>query len=244
MYKIYSRRRFIIGRNLQNKKRKSFNKISKNKDKILKIIVIMIIAIETINLLLNYIDPIYKKKCIEEAKSLATIVTNEQSTIVIKKYQYEDIFSYEKDNDGNITMIKTNMYQINMITSDIGELIQKNLNNATNQRNLIEIPIGSFSGLAMLSGVGPKVKLKVELMGNVDTELKSEFISQGINQTLHRVYLQIYCNTQILSSYKNLNATISNQVLLLENVIVGKIPSNYYNLQGLEGYQDALNALP
>ena len=80
-------------------------------------------------------------------------------------------------------------------------------------------------------------------MGNVETELKSEFISQGINQTLHRVYMEIHCNTQILSLYKNLETSINNQVLLLENVIVGKIPSNYYNLEGIKSYEDALEII-
>ncbi|MBQ9658070.1 MAG: hypothetical protein IJV31_04795 [Clostridia bacterium] len=144
MYKIYSRRRFRIRKKLSNNNRKPFRKLNHKKKMILKIIVITIIAIETINLLLNYFNPIYDKKCVEEAKSLATIVTNEQSTNVIKKYQYEDLFSYEKDSSGNITMIKTNMYQINSITSDVAALIQQNLNNAGNQKNKIEIPIRKF----------------------------------------------------------------------------------------------------
>ena len=143
MYKIYSRRRFFVRKKLPNN-RKPFIKLNHKKKMILKIIVITIIAIETINLLLNYFNPIYDKKCIEEAKSLATIVTNEQSSNVIKKYQYEDLFLYEKDSSGNITMIKTNMYQINSITSDIATLIQQNLNNAGNYKNKIEIPIRKF----------------------------------------------------------------------------------------------------
>lgn len=161
----------------------------------------------------------------------------------MEKYNYEDMFTIEKDNEGNITMVKTNIYQINYIISEIAELTQKELESEDSKNNKIEIPLGSFSGIDLFSGSGPMVNMKVVLLGNVDTELRSEFTSQGINQTLHRVYLQVDCNVKILSSYKNLEEKISNQVLLVENVIVGQIPSSYYNLQGLQGYEDALNVI-
>ncbi|MCI8587362.1 MAG: sporulation protein YunB, partial [Clostridia bacterium] len=103
--------------------------------------------------------------------------------------------------------------------------------------------LGSFSGISLFSGTGPKVKMNVVLLGTVDTELRSEFISKGINQTLHRVYLQIDCNVKILSAYKDLYSNISNQVLLVENVIVGQIPSTYYNLEGIKSYEDTLNII-
>ena len=65
--------------------------------------------------------------------------------------------------------------------------------------------------------------------------MKSEFISQGINQTLHRVYLQVKCNVQILTPFDSISEEITNQVLLLENVIIGNIPNTYYNFEGLNG---------
>ena len=85
--------------------------------------------------------------------------------------------------------------------------------------------------------------MKVVLLGSVETDLRSEFIAKGINQTLHRVYLQIDCPVQILSSYKTMEENISNQFLLAENVILGEIPSTYYNLEGIEKAEDTLNAI-
>lgn len=64
--------------------------------------------------------------------------------------------------------------------------------------------------------------------------MKSEFSAQGINQTLHRVYLQVICEVSILTPYNNITEKITNQVLIAENVIVGKIPNTYYNLNGLD----------
>ena len=64
----------------------------------------------------------------------------------------------------------------------------------------------------------------------------------GINQTLHRIYLQVDCKVNILTPFENVEREIKNQVILAENVIVGNIPSTYYNLEGLNK-QDALEVI-
>ena len=73
--------------------------------------------------------------------------------------------------------------------------------------------------------------------------MKSEFKAQGINQTLHRVYLKVKCEVSILTPFKDITKEITSQVLLAENVIVGKIPSTYYNLEGIEDKSQALEIL-
>ena len=69
----------------------------------------------------------------------------------------------------------------------------------------------------------------------METDLKSEFISKGINQTLHRVYLQVKCSVDILTPYDEISEEITNQILLLENIIIGNIPNTYYNFEGVNG---------
>ena len=77
------------------------------------------------------------------------------------------------------------------------------------------------------------MKIQISPIGNVETDLKTEFTSQGINQTLHRVYLQVKCKSNILTPFKDIEKEITNKVLLIENVIVGNIPNNYYNFNGI-----------
>lgn len=102
---------------------------------------------------------------------------------------------------------------------------------------------GSFTGFKLLAGRGPDVKIKISTIGEVETDLRSEFTSQGINQTLHRVYLQVKCNVNILTPFENISREITNQVLLMENVIVGNIPNTYYNLEGINGSSEALEVI-
>lgn len=98
----------------------------------------------------------------------------------------------------------------------------------------MKLHFGSFTGFKLLSGKGPGVPIKISSIGNVETDLKSEFTSQGINQTLHRVYLQVECEVRILTPYEDITEKIKNQVLIAENVIVGRIPNTYYNFEGID----------
>lgn len=228
MYKIYSRKRLKIGR-------------LKNKGKITKTILILIIAFETASLILSHINPIFEQVSTYEAKKLATFVANDQTTKVMQNYNYDSMFSIEKDEKGNISMIQMNMYRVNIIISDIAYKIQEQMKKPEN--STVSVPMGSLLGIDLFSGYGPNIKMKMVLLGSVETDLRSEFISKGINQTLHRVYLQIDCPVQILSSYKTMKENISNQFLLAENVIVGEIPSTYYNLEGFENPKDTVETI-
>lgn len=214
MHKIYSRKRLI------------------HTKKITDTIAIFAIAFTVVGVVCKAVDPVFNTLCKDEAKGLATIITNQEATNVMKQYSYEDLFSIEKDEQGNILMIKSNVFPINEIISSIPVKIQESIN--SEGRNNIKIALGTFTGIKILAGRGPNVNVKISSIGNVETDLKSEFYSQGINQTLHRVYLQIKCEITILTPFKDIREEITNQVLIAENIIVGHIPSSYYNLEGMK----------
>ena len=228
MHKIYSRPRIRIPKVLINGEVLNNHK---NK-KIAKIIIILIIAFSTVKIVLDAVYPIFDTLCEAKAKSIATIVSNEQATVVMSNYKYEDMFTIEKDNNGNITMVKSNINAINEIISEVAVKIQNEIDNKGNEN--VKIALGSFTGFALLAGKGPSVKIQISSIGNVQTDLRSEFTSQGINQTLHRVYLQVVCEVSILTPFENIKSSITNQVLLVENVIVGNTPNTYYNLEGID----------
>ena len=227
--KIYSRQRIKIPPIFSNN---IGDKNLKRKQKIVKIFIIMVIAFSTVKIVLDAILPIFDTLCKDKAKSIATIISNEEATNVMKEHTYDELFTLEKDKDGNITMIKSNIIAINEIISDVAVKIQNTINQRG--RENIEIALGSFTGFKLLSGKGPGVPIKISSIGNVETDLRSEFSEKGINQTLHRVYLQVDCEVSILTPYNSITEKVSNQVLLIENVIVGKIPSTYYNLEGFD----------
>ena len=97
----------------------------------------------------------------------------------------------------------------------------------------MKLLFGSFTGIKLLAGRGPGIKIRISTVGNVETDLKSEFEAQGINQTLHRIYLQVKCEVSILTPFKDITKDITNQVLIMENVIIGTVPNTYYNIEGI-----------
>ena len=120
---------------------------------------------------------------------------------------------------------------VNEIISDITLRIQNELEKSENNR--FNIKLGSLTGSRFLAGRGPDVEIKMSTIGNIDTELKSEFLSSGINQTLHKIYLEIECEVSILTPFNTIEEKIINQILLTEAVIVGTTPNTYYNFDGV-----------
>ncbi|MCQ2400144.1 MAG: sporulation protein YunB, partial [Clostridia bacterium] len=93
----------------------------------------------------------------------------------------------------------------------------------------IPVPIGSFTGIGILSGLGSEIKIPVASVQNVVCEFSSEFTSKGINQTLHRVYLTVTATCNVILPSKNKETVSETDILLCENLIIGEIPSVYLN---------------
>lgn len=219
--KIYSRTRFCITNRVSKKEKNT---------KVFSVIFIIIVAIFTFYTIRKAINPIIDELCIDKAKNIATKISNEEATVVMDKYCYDDLITIIRDNDGNIKILKTNTKNINQIMLDIPVSMLDKFKQSENAN--ISLYLGSILGTKIFSATGPKINIRIANVGNVDTKLKSEFTSQGINQTLHRIYLELNCEVTILTPYDTIKQKIDNQVLIAESVIVGDVPYSYYNMNG------------
>ena len=139
MHKIYSRPRIHIPKIIiQSKKRIQSQKAKK----MTTMLVILIIAFATVKLILDAVLPIFDTLCENRAKSIATMVSNEQATNVMKQNTYDELFTIEKDKNGNITMIKSNVIPINEIISDVANKIQEEIDNRG--RENVQIALRKF----------------------------------------------------------------------------------------------------
>lgn len=144
MHKIYSRPRIKIPKikmnriGIQNRNLNNINgqKINTNK---LKIIMIILIAFFTVTTILKAVYPIFDNLCESKAKSIATKISNEEATNIMKEHSYDELFTIEKDTNNNIGMIKSNIIKINEITSDIALRIQKRIDEI--EKDNIEIAL-------------------------------------------------------------------------------------------------------
>ena len=139
MNKIYSRPRIKIPKLLLNTGKKLHSKKGK---KLVKILLVLIIAFSTVKLVLDSILPIFDTLCSNKAKSIATIISNEQATNVMREHSYDQLFTIEKDENGNINMIKSNVIAINEIISDVANKIQEDLDKEGGEN--VEIALRKF----------------------------------------------------------------------------------------------------
>lgn len=139
MYKIYSRPRIripkVIAKNTRNFK-------SPKTKKMLTIFFVLLIAFSVVKLVIDAVYPIFDTLCENRAKSIATVVSNEQATLVMKEHSYDEMFTIEKDSNNNITMIQSNVITINEIISDVAVRIQEEIDNKG--REDIEIALRKF----------------------------------------------------------------------------------------------------
>ena len=223
MDKIYSRYRIKLPQI-----KKSKRDTTKIKKVYFTMLILVISSVTGFNLLKS-VDPIFEGLCIARAQAIATEITNTKSSEVLAKYNYKEPVQIIKSEDGKSNILKTDIVTINEMISEIALETQKSLDDISKQ--YIEIPIGALTGSKYLAGSGPKVKIRLIPTGKIATNIKTEFKAAGINQTVYRIYLEIECNCSILTSYKTIDRTINNQILLVENIIVGEVPETYLQLE-------------
>lgn len=226
MDKIYSRKRIRVFKYSANHK-----KSNEKRRKILRISAIMTIAIITLYTLLKSINPIFEGLCVAKARILSVDIINRKTSEVLSKYQYKDIVQVIHNEEDETNILKTDVVTINQIISDISVEILKELKSMEGEE--VKIHLGAFTGNRYFSGVGPSIGIKLVQTGSVTTDVKTEFESIGINQSVYRVYMDITCNMNILTPYKTISHQSNNKVLLVETVIVGGVPETYYNLEGV-----------
>ena len=204
---------------------------NKNTKKIFKVSMILCIALFTVDHFVHIIEPIIEKKSIYMARSIATKVSNEETSRVMENYKYEDLVNVIMDENKNIKMITANTININKITSEIPLYIQESLKEI--DKSEFNIKLGTVMGSKLFFEKGPNIKIRMSNNGGIETNLFSEFKEAGVNQTLHRIYLEIKCDVVIITPFNSVEEQIVNQVLLAEGVIVGNTPETYYNFNGM-----------
>lgn len=137
---------------------------------------------------------------------------------------YNDLVHFQMDDKGHITLLQANTVVMNNIASDITILIQKNIQDVTSE---VMIPIGSILGSQILSQYGPMIKLKIIPIGMAKVNFKTEFEDSGINQTRHKIFLEVETFAKIIVPFKTNTISVKTIVPIAETVIVGEVPQSY-----------------
>lgn len=148
---------------------------------------------------------------------------------IAKNVQYKDLISIHKDTSGQITLIQINTVEINRLESETALEVIKVLREVT--MDGITLPIGLATGSKILSNYGPVIRVSLLPAGTADVNTVEAFEEAGINQTRHRIVLEIIANIQVIQPLLSSNITVKTHVPLVETIIIGNVPQAIIGLK-------------
>lgn len=196
-----------------------------------KMIVILLLAlIVTLSIVFrNKFRVITRDLAITQAKNQTSDLINDAISrqIAQGEIQYDRLIYFEKDLEGRITALKTNMPEMNRLKTEILNLINNEI--LALDTHDIGIPLGSIIFPELFSGKGPNLPVQVISISNSDGSFYSDFSEAGINQTLHQLVMSISVDVTVLVLNETESFNIASQVVVAETVIVGVVPETFWS---------------
>ncbi len=146
------------------------------------------------------------------------------------KIEYDRIVYFEKDLQGKITALKTNIGEVNKLKTDTLNLINDEI--LSNEHLQMGIPLGSLFLPELLSGKGPEIPVKILSIRNSDANFESTFTHAGINQTMHQLRMCVLIDVSVLVLGQTVSFTVESDVVIAETIIVGAVPDTFLQTGG------------
>lgn len=200
----------------------------------LMIVVLLMISLAVIGFRVKYraaITELAQTQVINATSDLINDAIDKQ--IETGNIRYDRIVYFEKDLEGRITALKTNMSEVNRLKTDILNLINDEIM-AIDETDL-GIPLGSLILPEIFSGRGPGIPVQVLAIRNSDASFTSHFTQAGINQTLQQLTMNVLVDVAVLVLGRTKTFTVSSQVVVAETIIVGQVPNTYLQTGELYG---------
>lgn len=135
---------------------------------------------------------------------------------------YDSLVMASRADDGSITSLQTNSAEINILKSQLSLAVTEEIRK--DHTASVGVPAGAFTGLILLSDIGPDIRVKLTLGGSAVTTIKSEFNSAGINQTVHRIYMTVDADISLTCPIIAYETNVISEYELCQTVIVGSTP--------------------
>lgn len=209
--------------------------------KILAVLRILILSALLLLALLAFVRYRYQNVIFELAETSVRNATSDLTNIAIDSQiqsgniAYDRIVYFEKDINGKITALKTNIGEVNRLKTDVLKTINQRI--LSLDTSDIGIPVGSLLLPELLSGRGPAIPIRILSIRNSDAEFYSDFSQAGINQTLHRLIMKVNIDVSVLVLGQVDSFTVTSQVIIAETVIIGDVPNTYLQTGGFHGSQ-------
>ncbi len=183
--------------------------------------------------------PVLEGLASARVESAAARTMNEAILEVLGTASTGELLSARESNQGHVSLLTADTGKLNLLATDCAAAAQRRITDLGGQG--VSVPLGTLSGVPMLAGLGPRLSFRFTPVGMVQSSFHSEFRSAGINQTLHRITLQLTGTVRIVLPGRAYSVIVTAQAPVAENVIVGDVPDAYTNVANEE---DLLNLVP
>lgn len=158
------------------------------------------------------------------AASAAATVGIEKS-LETDRVRYADLIKFGRDGNGNIVSVTTDAYYLNKIGNNIGDEVDRQINEMKSY--ILKIPVGVLFSEQFINGRGPKFPLIFVMTGITTTDFENEFTAAGVNQTHHRIMMNIKINTYVVHSGNVTVVPYETNVCIAESIVVGITPQTF-----------------
>lgn len=164
---------------------------------------------------------------LSDAKDAAIDTVNEAMLLMMSRgnYDYDYFVDLGVGADGQVSSLNANMSRINAFSAAlldyVGQLDRKNIH--------VSIPIGNLTGSSLLLGRGPEIEIQMIMLTSPHIQFRSELSAAGINQTEHRLLLDVVVDIDVLVPWGSVETQATTEVLIAQTVIVGRVPNLYVN---------------
>lgn len=138
---------------------------------------------------------------------------------------YSTLVTLSTNSGGEVTSVQSNIVNINRLKTTVSDRVEKEIARLSELE--IKIPIGTLSGMKLLHGKGFNVGMTVKPIGYAKTAIISEFSEAGLNQTLHRIVIEITAEVDAIIPGFETRVEVTSTIIAAETVIVGKVPDAY-----------------
>ena len=195
-------------------------------------VMIVILLLACFLLLRDQYDRVIQSLAETQITNTTSDLTNDAIARQISEgdIRYDRIVYFEKDLDGRITALKTNMSEVNRLKTDILNIINDEILELDTMD--IGIPLGSLILPQIFSGKGPLIPVHILSIRNSDATFASNFSQAGINQTIHQLTMVVSIDVAMLVLAKTSSFTVTSEVVVAETVIVGEVPQTFLQTGG------------
>lgn len=200
-----------------------------------KSITIMVLAVFLLLFCLIHIAmrPVIQTISADQARILGTALINNAvlEQLAALEVDYKNLISFTYDSAGNIAAIETNAMEMNKLKATLTESVNQSL--ATLPDQAVKIPLGTLTGIELMSGRGPDITLKMLPSSYVESKLVNNFDAAGINQTRHQILIEFTVTISAILVPYTTTVNVKSTVVVAETIIVGHVPDMFANVDAL-----------